>query len=252
MLWALRRIALKRIPVWYVKLKLKVYRVKYKQYRLLDHKGRLRGRIVDMLIKDYLKELLFVDKELLLLYEKIKQEKDRLVRENIRLAYEVMRKMNVKEEDWDEALSWALEGLYYAVESWDEEYALSTIAYQWIISKLQDFFKHRTKHFALPYSKEINEEEEDSFELFLGVEDNFEERADFRILLSKLPEEERKVLLLVFWEGYNAVEVARIFGCPPHRIRNLLQKALKRLKYYLAYWKGTLGSQNEVRLHATL
>lgn len=245
MLWEYRKKALKRIPKWFIKVRIRLLMLKLQKSQVFDKEGNIRGRIIDMVIRDYLRCLLFKDRELSELYEKIKKEKERLLKENEKLLYEVMRRMRVKGEDWEEVYSCALEGLFHAVENWDGKHALSTIAYTYIMSKIQDYYEKKGKSFAFSYSKEINDEG-DTFEIFLKGEDS-QEAVDLEIALSRLLPDEEQAVKLVYWHGYSTKEAGRLLGLSMTKVQTLLKRALSKLKYYLnPSGRELLGSQREV------
>ena len=52
--------------------------------------------------------------------------------------------------------------------------------------------------------------------------------------MGRLPEGERALFLLRYFQGYDAAELGRIFGLPPSTVRSRLSAARRRLKRWLA------------------
>lgn len=60
-----------------------------------------------------------------------------------------------------------------------------------------------------------------------------------RELISKLPETDREIIGLSYWEGFSLVEVARILGMPPATVRSRHARAKARLR-------GALLAEDEI------
>lgn len=54
--------------------------------------------------------------------------------------------------------------------------------------------------------------------------------SDYAMLLAKLPEEERKLFIMRYLQGYSSAELGKIFCQPPGTIRSKLSSARKQLK----------------------
>lgn len=230
MLWQLRKRALKYIPAWFIKVRLAFLLLRLRKEQVYSSDGALKGRYVDMIIRDYIAFCMFPEAELEILYGEIKKEKDRLFRENQGLVYKVMRRMRVSPDDWDEAYSCAIEGLLYAIDNWDGVHAFSTIAYINIFSQLQDFYARQQRSYYWSVDREIKEGEGDTFEKLYGVEDTMEERVLVHSLLEKLPQEERKIVELVYYEGYSIRDASLVLGVNYKKGARLLKSALEKLK----------------------
>ncbi len=228
MLWELRKRALKYIPEWFKKVRLSILKARKEQIYSPD--GNLKGRYVDMLIRDYIAFCLFPEPQLEILYAEIKKEKQRLFQENQGLIYKVMRRMRVNSDDWAEVYSCAVEGLFYAIDNWDGKHAFSTIAYINILAQVQSFYERHSRNSYLSIDRMVREGEEDTFEVFYGAEDKAEERVAVRAMLEKLSEEERKLVELVFYEGYTVKSAGSLLGIPYKKTHKLLKSALAELR----------------------
>jgi len=118
-----------------------------------------------------------------------------------------------------------------AIDGWDPtKGALSTYAYQWIVSAIQDYYEKQVKTYAFSYNAPISEGEEDTFEIFLSTEDTSQERVDVHALLSKLPKQEREIIQLKFFHNYREKEIANMLGVPFSFVHSAIKKALAKLR----------------------
>ena len=245
----LRKLGWRFLPKWYRDLMLRVLKS-----RLLSGRVRVgsytgmsleevkktpywqityRWEVYDEVMREYLKGKLFVDAAdpVYKVYAAIKKLKEELYRRNINLIYTVMRRMRVKVEDWDEVFSVCSFALLRAIDGWDPtKGALSTYAYQWIASAIQDYYEKQVKTFAFSYNAPINEGEEETFEIFLSAEDTSQERVDVHALLSKLPKQEREIIQLKFFHNYKEKEIASLLGLPFSFVHSAIKRALARLR----------------------
>ncbi len=252
-LMELRKLGWKFLPKWYRDLMLRVLksrmlsgRVRVGSYALVSLEEvrqtpywqiPYRWEVYDEVMREYLKGKLFVDAAdpVYRVYTAIKKLKEELYRRNINLIYVVMRRMRVRAEDWDEVFSACSFALLRAIDGWDPtKGALSTYAYQWIASAIQDYYEKQAKVFAFSYNAPISEGEEDTFEMFLSAEDSSQERVDLEALLSKLPKQEREIIQLKFFHNYREKEIASLLGLPFSFIHSAIKRALARLRKLIA------------------
>jgi len=245
----LRKLGWKLLPRWYRDLMLRVLksrllsgRVRVGSYVLMSLEEvkqtpywqiTYRWEVYDEVMREYLKSKLFVDvaDPVYKVYTAIKKLKEELYRRNINLIYTVMRRMRVKVEDWDEVFSVCSVALLRAIDGWDPtKGALSTYAYQWIASAIQDYYEKQVKTFAFSYNAPINEGEEETFEIFLSAEETSQERVDVHSLLSKLPKQEREIIQLKFFHNYREKEIASLLGLPFSFVHSAIKRALARLR----------------------
>lgn len=66
-----------------------------------------------------------------------------------------------------------------------------------------------------------------------AVEEDFT-AAEVAELLGRLPEEERALFTLRYFQGYNATELGRMFSLPPGTVRSKLSDARKRIRKLLS------------------
>jgi RNA polymerase sigma factor (sigma-70 family) len=245
----LRKLGWKLLPKWYRDLALRVLKS-----RLLSGRVRVgsytgmsleevrktpywqipyRWEVYDEVMREYLKGKLFVDAAdpVYKVYSAIKKLKEELYRRNINLIYTVMRRMRVRADDWDEVFSACSFALLRAIDGWDPtKGALSTYAYQWIVSAIQNYYEKQAKTFAFSYNAPISEGEEETFEIFLSAEDTSQERVDVHALLSKLPKQEREIIQLKFFHNYREREIASLLGLPFPFVHSAIKRALARLR----------------------
>jgi RNA polymerase sigma factor (sigma-70 family) len=245
----LRKLGWKLLPKWYRDLMLRVLksrvlsgRVRVGSYTTMSLEEvrktpywqiTYKWEVYDEVLREYLKSKLFVDvvDPVYRVYSAIKKLKEELYRRNINLIYTVMRRMRVRAEDWDEVFSACSFALLRAIDGWDPtKGALSTYAYQWITSAIQDFYEKQTKTFAFSYNASIKEGEEDTYEIFLSTEDTSQEKVDLEALLSKLPKQEREIIQLKFFHNYREKEIADILGLPFSFVASAIKRALARLR----------------------
>jgi RNA polymerase sigma factor (sigma-70 family) len=245
----LRKLGWKLLPRWYRDLMLRVLksrvlsgRVRVGSYTAMSLEEvrktpywqiTYRWEVYDEVMREYLKSKLFVDETdpVYRVWTAIKKLKGELYRRNINLIYTVMRRMRVRAEDWDEVFSACSFALLRAIDGWDPtKGALSTYAYQWIVSAIQDYYEKQAKTYAFSYNAPISEGEEDTFEIFLSTEDSSQERVDVHSLLSKLPKEERKIIQLKFFHNYREKEIANMLGVPFSFVHSAIKRALARLR----------------------
>ncbi|MFZ8862344.1 MAG: sigma-70 family RNA polymerase sigma factor [Thermocrinis sp.] len=245
----LRKLGWKLLPKWYRDLALRVLksrvlsgRVRVGSYTVMSLEEvrktpywqiTYRWEVYEEVLREYLKSKLFVDADdpVYRVYSAIKKLKEELYRRNINLIYTVMRRMRVRTEDWDEVFSACSFALLRAIDGWDPtKGALSTYAYQWIVSAIQDYYEKQAKTYAFSYNAPISEGEEDTFEIFLSTEDTSQERVDLEALLSKLPKQEREIIKLKFFHNYREKEIADILGLPFSFVHSAIKRALAKLR----------------------
>jgi len=245
----LRKVGWRFLPKWYRDLMLRVLksrvlsgRVRAGSYTVMSLEEVRRTpywqitykwEVYDEVLREYLRSKLFVDETdpVYRVYEAIKKLKEELYRRNINLIYTVMRRMRVRAEDWDEVFSVCSFALLRAIDGWDPtKGALSTYAYQWIASAIQDYYEKQTRVFAYSYNAYINDDKEDTFEIFLSAEDTSQERVDVEVLLSKLPHQEREIIQLKFFHNYREREIASMLGLPFSFVNSVIKRALARLR----------------------
>jgi RNA polymerase sigma factor (sigma-70 family) len=248
-LMELRKLGWKLLPRWYRDLKLRVLksrvlsgRVRVGSYTAMSLEEvrktpywqiTYKWEVYDEVLREYLKSKLFVDSAdpVYRVYTAIKKLKEELYRRNINLIYTVMRRMRVRAEDWDEVLSACSFALLRAIDGWDPtKGALSTYAYQWIVSAIQDYYEKQARSFAFSYNAPISEGEEDTFEIFLSTEDTSQERVDVHTLISKLPHQEREIIKLKFFHNYREKEIAQMLGLSFSFVHSAIKRALARLR----------------------
>jgi RNA polymerase sigma factor (sigma-70 family) len=248
-LMELRKLGWKLLPRWYRDLMLRVLksrvlsgRVRVGSYMVMSLEEvrktpywqiTYKWEVYEEILREYLRSKLFVDETdpVYRVYTAIKKLKEELYRRNINLIYTVMRRMRVRVEDWDEVFSACSFALLRAIDGWDPtKGALSTYAYQWIVSAIQDYYEKQTKSFAFSYNTPISEGEEDTFEIFLSAEDTSQERVELEVLLSKLPQQEREIIKLKFFHNYREKEIANILGLPFSFVVSAVKRALARLR----------------------
>ena len=245
----LRKLGWKLLPKWYRDLALRVLksrvlsgRVRVGSYTVMSLEEvrktpywqiTYKWEVYEEVLREYLKSKLFVDADdpVYRVYTAIKKLKEELYRRNINLIYTVMRRMRVRTEDWDEVFSACSYALLRAIDGWDPtKGALSTYAYQWIVSAIQDYYEKQAKTYAFSYNAPISEGEEDTFEIFLSTEDTSQEKVDLEALLSKLPRQEREIIQLKFFHNYREKEIADMLGVPFSFVHSAIKRALARLR----------------------
>jgi len=247
-LMELRKLGWKLLPKWYRDLVLRVLksrvlsgRVRVGSYTAMSLEEVrtpywqivYKWEVYDEVLREYLRSRLFVDATdpVYRVYDAIKKLKEELYRRNVNLIYTVMRRMRVRAEDWDEVFSACSFALLRAIDGWDPtKGALSTYAYQWIASAIQDYYEKQVKVFAFSYNASIKEGEEDTFEIFLSTEDTSQERVDVETLLSKLPKQEREMIKLKFFHNYKEREIADMLGLPFSFVSSAIKRALAKLR----------------------
>jgi RNA polymerase sigma factor (sigma-70 family) len=248
-LMKLRRLGFSALPSWFKSLMLRSIksrilsgRARAESYTFLSLSEvrrtsfwdiPLKPQVYDEIIREYLRNKLFRDENdpVYKIYSAIKLLKEELYRRNINLIYTVMRRMKVRADDWDEVFSVCSLGLLRAIDGWvPTSGALSTYAYQWITSVIQDYYTKRTKHFAYSYNAHISEEKEDSFEKFLSVQDNSQDTIDMASLLSKLKDREKEMIELKFFYNYREKEIAEKFGVSVSFVSLTIKRAIEKLR----------------------
>jgi len=248
-LMELRKLGWKLLPKWYRDLALRVLKSRVLSGRVRVGSCALmsleevrktpywqipyRWEVYDEVLREYLKSKLFVDAmdPVYRVWTAMKKLKEELYSGNINLIYTVMRRMRVRAEDWDEVFSACSFALLRAIDGWDPtKGALSTYAYQWIASAIQDYYEKQAKSFAFSYNAPINEGEEETFEIFLSTEDTSQERVDVHTLISKLPQQEREIIKLKFFHNYREREIAQMLGLSFSFVHSAIKRALARLR----------------------
>jgi RNA polymerase sigma factor (sigma-70 family) len=248
-LMELRKLGWRLLPRWYRDLMLRVLksrllsgRVRVGSYTVMSLEEvkktpywqiTYRWEVYDEVLREYLRSKLFVDgaDPVYRVYSAIRKVKEELYRRNMNLIYTVMRRMRVRAEDWDEVFSACSFALLRAIDGWDPtKGALSTYAYQWIVSAIQDYYEKQMKVFAFSYNAPISEGEEETFEMFLSAEDTSQERVDVHALISKLPHQEREIIKLKFFHNYKEKEIASMLGLPFSLVHSAIKRALAQLR----------------------
>jgi len=87
-------------------------------------------------------------------------------------------------------------------------------------------YLRKTKHeFQLSY--EIDTPEKESLSHKIELED---EAGQIKILINKLPEQQRQVMMMKHWDGYSDDEIEQITGLSPGNIRVILSRARKMIR----------------------
>lgn len=216
-LYRLRELALTYIPQSFRKLALK----------FMGKKEFSSGEEKEKVIRAYLKSRLFEDDRVNQLWNRIKEIKQKLFVQNQDMIYHLLRRYRIRNEDWDDAYSYACEGLLRAIDNYNYTYGtkFSTIAYQWISSYIQRFLSF-SKRSGLSLDVNINEGEPETFLDFCGVEDDIAQR-DLLLFLEKLPDKLREVALLLM-DGVKQKEVCVVLGLSPKEYQKRIE-ALKRV-----------------------
>lgn len=219
-IYRLRELALSFIPAEFRKLCVKFM-----------GKRELRGEDKDRIIRAYLRSRLFEDKRASSLWQEMKKLKEKLLVQNMDMVHYFLRRYRVREEDRDEAYSFACEGLLRAIDTYEPSRGtlFSTVAYQWINSYMQRFMSQAVRHLAFSLDARIRKGEEDTFMEFHGVEDD-RESTDFNLLLDKLPGDLKNIALLLS-DGASPREVCKRLNIS----KKQYLKKIEDLKYYLAY-----------------
>ena len=92
----------------------------------------------------------------------------------------------------------------------------------WLYRTIKNMYLNHIRHSAFEtISEEISETADTTDEY---------ERADVKELLKILPDIERTLFEMRYFEGYNSKELARIFNMPAGTVRSKLSSARKKLK----------------------
>ena len=94
------------------------------------------------------------------------------------------------------------------------------------------------KRKAYAKNAEVNktsfEDIETVYSLALCMSDDTQEKLEIKEALSKLNEDENKVLYMKFWEGLTVREIAKILDKPKSSVQYIIDMAIKKLKNLLA------------------
>lgn len=135
-------------------------------------KDRERGDVIDGVLRLYAKET--SDPVFLLLYQRLKKEKERLFKENLPLVWKVMRDMRVMREDRDDAFQVGCIGLMKGIELYQPHKGeFGTVAYNWIKASIVAFLrkeKNYRRTFCF-YEQKISEDSRKTYLDLFGVND---------------------------------------------------------------------------------
>lgn len=218
-LFRLRELALSFIPKSFRHLCIRLLLAE--KVEVFTEDGELREEVKERIIRAYLKGRLFEDKRVNELWRRIKEIKGKLFQNNEDMIYYFLRRYRIREEDMDNAYSWAVEGLLRAIDTYDYRRAsFSTVAYQWVNSYLQRFLSYSRKHMAFSLDSKIQETEEDTFLDLQGTED---ESSDMCFFLESLPEHLIEIAFLLS-DGAKHKEVKEKLGLTESKYRKLLEE----------------------------
>ena len=191
------------------------------------------------------------------------REVERLVRENEKLVQFVvnryMKRYFVQGMEREDLVSWGMIGLFHAARAWDPERAVSfsTLAYKAIERTIQGAVRREWKPelAALTVSLDdlVNAEEagqrtESRGERLAGAQDVESDiledaaRAEVRAAVVGLPEPQRRLIELHFYEQVPVAEVASALGVSRRRAFEHQRMALRKLRSALspAFAEGAL------------
>lgn len=116
-----------------------------------------------------------------------------------------------------------------------QEAYVSAIEHEEIFDRMNEYqikgwffttIKNKNIDYIRKYSRLTHLENDE----YLGNSEDFEECIVMRELLNKLPEKNRKILLLRYNMNFNSKEIGEILGIPSSTVRSRLSAALKLLK----------------------
>lgn len=249
---SLREEAFKLIPMWFKSIKLKAIKNgllngslrldSYTTLSLQELKNTpymdipLKGSVYHKLIKEYINSLLFPDRHKVYeLYQAILRVREELYMRNIKLIYKVMRKMRVRVDDWEEVFSHCQASFLKAIDNWTPQRGtFSTYACKWLMSAIQNYYRHTERTFTFSYNRRISEDDEETFEVFLSTDDNCDGvELEVKCALEKLPEPERTIICMKFYDNYTEREIAKLLGISPTEVYLSLEKGLDTMKLLL-------------------
>ncbi len=202
-----------------------------------------------------------------------KEEKDRIVLENLNLIKKVASKIYYRlpkgEIDFDELVNVGVIGLMKALDKYDKEKAkFSTYAYIRIRGEILDYLrsldivprgirdkikkdeKPIDEQMEIPISnsaiflsieKAINGAEDikilDTLRSDIETPEEYAEKVEIReklqSIMENLTENEKKVLQMIFFEEKDLKEISQILGISPGRISQLKSQGIKKMKKHL-------------------
>ena len=138
-----------------------------------------------------------------------------------KLAYSYLK----NEEDAKDILQDAAIDIYTSIKNLKDEKAFKKWAEQIFVNKCKNFLKKKKKN-EIP--TDFN-----SMERFVEVVSNIletENNLDFNLLISKLDEEERMVIILYYSDKYKIKEISRILRMNENTVKIKLHRARKKIE----------------------
>lgn len=116
--------------------------------------------------------------------------------------------------------------VYSNLDKYDETKAsLSTWIYTITRNTVYDYLKEKRDHPVLELFENTVDSEEEPDDLIL----NNETLEELACALQKLPQDQRDIIILIYYKNLNRRKVAQMFGMTYGQLRYLHDKAMKRL-----------------------
>lgn len=165
---------------------------------------------------------------------------DKLIKDNLRLAYRLANKYHKLFGgmfEFDELRSVSLLGLTQAARNYDETrgIAFSTFAYACIKNEILRYYEENRKHLNISLSAIVLEDKvlEDMIESHINDEEKAIKNLEINLLykyIEKLPETEKVVLINYALQGKTMKEIGNMLGYSDARICEFYYSALNKLR----------------------
>ena len=138
-----------------------------------------------------------------------------------KLAYSYLK----NEEDAKDVLQDTAIDIYNSINHLKNEESFKKWAEKIVVNKCKKFFNRKEK-------KEISVDFNniDSYSQFIGNMLETENNLDFNLLISKLDEEERMVIILYYSEKYKIKEISKILKMNENTVKIKLHRARKKIE----------------------
>ncbi len=96
------------------------------------------------------------------------------------------------------------------------------------------WFYSLVRNYAYDFIKRIRKRKDSDFKIPEHITNPYESDIqtinEVRDIISKIPEKEREVLFLRYYQDLEVDEIAKILNCSPRNVYNIIDKALKKIK----------------------
>ena len=174
----------------------------------------------------------------------IEESQTSLLRSNIRFVYKIAYGYYIRNLSFelDELAEAGCIGLFKAIQRYDInkfDVKVNTYAEDWIKQSIQRYIDKCESSGDISLDDEINEDGDTMLMFIPSLDMTPEEMATRKSVddraakvLDCLNDTEKSIVKCVFWEGKNCAETARHISKSPERVRQIFEKAKRKMRFY--------------------